>query len=423
MKARRNVVLSFFAFCAAFAFGAGIDLKSPADGTTVPLVSDAQKAFLFKSPAERASCLSDQAKRAELHKAGYLPLKVRFAWACIEPGHDDLTYMVKVTRKADGKEVFCHSTHTLEEEIDNLEIATSYSWRVEAKTKDGRRLSGKGEFATEDCAPRFIRLENVPNIRDFGGRRGLGGRRVRQGLVYRSAGFNGNACKHYTEQEVLAMYRDGTLLSAVPEKSRKFAREIKARLDKGEKIDYECTHLPKEWIPGKTRLNQESIEYAKRMFGIRTDLDLRSERECYGMTGSPLGPHVRWINISSSAYSGLRTEKGKKAFAAAFRVFLDEENYPIGFHCIAGADRTGSLAYVLGALLGVSDDDLLKDWETTAFHNKSPTFTVEKRFAGLFKVFTALPGANTCAKAEAFVKSVGYSDADIAKFRAIMLEP
>ena len=30
-------------------------------------------------------------------------------------------------------------------------------------------------------------------------------------------------------------------------------------------------------------------------------------------------------------------DEGRKAFAEDFRVFLDKANYPIVFHCIAGA--------------------------------------------------------------------------------------
>ena len=141
------------------------------------------------------------------------------------------------------------------------------------------------------------------------------------------------------------------------------------------------------------------------------------------MTGSPLGPEVKWIKVSSSAYSGMAKDSSKEAFAKAFRVFLDETNYPIDFHCIAGADRTGSLAFILNGLLGVDEEELWRDWEVTAFQKEKIDFGHRTRFSKLVKVFDAFPGANIHEKIVAYVKSAGFTDADIEKFRSIMLEP
>lgn len=41
----------------------------------------------------------------------------------------------------------------------------------------------------------------------------------------------------------------------------------------------------------------------------------------------------------------------------------------------------------------------------------------------LGKVFDAFPGANIHEKIAAYVKSAGFTDADIERFRALMLEP
>ncbi len=40
----------------------------------------------------------------------------------------------------------------------------------------------------------------------------------------------------------------------------------------------------------------------------------------------------------------------------------DRENYPIYLHCTYGNDRTGTICYLLEALLGVRDEDLLKEY-------------------------------------------------------------
>ena len=121
-----------------------------------------------------------------------------------------------------------------------------------------------------------------------------------------------------------------------------------------------------------------------------------------------------------------KDEDAKRAFADAFRVFLDKSNYPVIFHCAGGADRTGAIAFILNGILGVSLDDLSKDWELTAFgtgHSVNPDFTHKTRFNRLVAVIDAYPGATLTERIVSYVKSCGFTDADIARVREIMLEP
>ena len=361
-----------------FAAGAApLEIVSPKEGATVPTLTAGMKAYLAQPRAERVKQFADPAERKRIAKFGDRPQKTLLSWTCTLPAATGTVWSVKVRRVKDGAVVFTEKTHKTSLEIDNLEIACDYKWRVKGTVGDAK-LRAEGTFRTEDLAPRLIHLSRIHNMRDLGGRVGLGGRRVRQGLVYRSAGLNDNAHKSKSKGGM---------------------------------------------VPGKERLTDASRAYAKGTLGIRTDLDLRSDRECFGMTGSPLGPEVKWIKISSSAYSGMAKDPGKSAFAQVFRVFLDEKNYPIDFHCIAGADRTGSLAFILNGLLGVDEEELWRDWEVTAFQKEKLDFGHRTRFSKLVKVFDAFPGANIHEKIVAYVKSAGFTDADIEKFRAIMLEP
>ena len=174
--------------------------------------------------------------------------------------------------------------------------------------------------------------------------------------------------------------------------------------------------------PGKTRINDGNRALWLDTLGIKTDIDLRGGGEIYGMDGSPLGPTVAWTNISSSAYGGFHSDRGRERFAQVFRVFLDPANYPIDFHCIAGQDRTGAVAFVLNALLGVEEDQLWLDWEVTAFHNRSTGFNHEK-FLPLPRGFDRWPGDTIHERVEAYVLDLGFTPEDIATFREIMLEP
>ncbi|MBR4653566.1 MAG: tyrosine-protein phosphatase [Kiritimatiellae bacterium] len=237
----------------------------------------------------------------------------------------------------------------------------------------------------DPIALRKVAWKGVPNARDLGGLPGMDGKRVRKGRIYRTAGLNDNA--HYRE--------------------------------KGTKKT-----LPKsEWKgPGRSRIKPETHELVVEKLGVKTDLDLRNDGETFGMTGSPLGDKVRWVHVSSSGYDGLATETGRKAFIEDFKVFLDETNYPIVFHCIAGADRTGSLACILNGLLGVDADLLHRDWQYTWLNRTPPMYPPEERWNRLMTVFSAYEGATLNEKIEKYVLSNGFTAADIAKFRALMLE-
>ena len=374
----RNLILAALAGTLFVASAAPLEIVSPKDGATVPILTADMKTYLAQPRAEREKQFADPAERKRIAKFGDRPQKTLLSWKCTASVSTGAVWSVKVRRAKDSAVVFNAKTHKNSIEIDNLEIACDYKWRVKGVAADGAKLRAEGTFRTEDIAPRLIHLSRVHNMRDLGGRVGLGGRRVRQGRVYRSAGLNANARKSKSKGGM---------------------------------------------VPGAVTLTDASRAYAKDVLGIRTDLDLRSDRECFGMTGSPLGPEVKWIKISSSAYSGMAKDPGKSAFTNAFRVFLDEKNYPIDFHCIAGADRTGSLAFILNGLLGVEEEELWRDWEVTAFQKEKHDFGHRTRFSKLVKVFEPFPGANINEKIVAYVKSAGFTDADIEKFRALMLEP
>ena len=241
-----------------------------------------------------------------------------------------------------------------------------------------------GEEEADPIAARKVEWAGVPNARDLGGLPGLGGRRVRSGRIYRSAGLNANA--HYR--------------------------------DKNKKM------LPKsKWKgPGATRIKPEAAKHVVETLGVKTDLDLRTDGETFGMSGSPLGGKVRWVHVSSGSYAGLAQEKCRDAFAKDFRVFLDEANYPIVFHCIAGADRTGSLACILNGLLGVEEDLLHRDWQYTWTGRAKPDPAPENRWEKLMAVFAEYDGATLNERIEKYVLSNGFSADDISKFRNLMLE-
>ena len=165
---------------ALFAAGAvPLEIVSPKEGSTVPILTADMKAYLALPRAERVKKFADPAERKRIAKFGDRPQKTLLSWTCTLPAATGTVWSVKVRRAKDGKVVFTEKTHKTSLEIDNLEIACDYKWRVKGVAADGAQLRAEGTFRTEDIAPRLIHLSRVHNMRDFGGRVGLGGRRVR----------------------------------------------------------------------------------------------------------------------------------------------------------------------------------------------------------------------------------------------------
>jgi len=396
---------------------AAIELVAPAPDATVTLISDGQRAVLTKETlAEREALFAADRKsgkkiRHDAYWRKSLPVTFRWKATAGEKG----PWEILISKKADlsdARQFLFKSAKTdsatgrtgdeksVGEQSQvlsclNLEIATRYYWKVtgnvtcgkwgHARTCDCKKrapavASAIGSFVTEDLAPRWIEIEgDVGNFRDLGGRLGLDGRRVRQGLVYRSQGLNNNSV-------------DGV-------------------------------------AKGKNRLTVADVEYLTGTLGIKTDLDLRGPSEVAGMNSvSPLGKDIRYINRSSSAYAGVFSTEGKKIMAANFRVFTDRKNYPILFHCIGGADRTGALGYVLNGVLGVKRQELETDWESTFYPNipnkdkaGNLVWNSENHFNNGFGKYG---DANTTwnDRVVLYLKDCGITDAEIATFRSIMLQ-
>ena len=98
--------------------------------------------------------------------------------------------------------------------------------------------------------------------------------------------------------------------------------------------------------------------------GINVDIDLR------GKSGSKVLSGVEYMSYAPVMFmngSGDTAEEYQKALRDVIsRLSAGKTVY---FHCMAGADRTGTLAFIIGALLGVSESDLSKDFELTSFYS------------------------------------------------------
>ena len=106
--------------------------------------------------------------------------------------------------------------------------------------------------------------------------------------------------------------------------------------------------------------------------GISVDLDLRG----YNNNGNPQSvlpeSSCEYYNIKLLQFLGNGDGTTEELYRDAIRLIIDKLSLGqnIYFHCIGGADRTGTLAFLIEALLGVSESDLSKDYELTTYSDQ-----------------------------------------------------
>lgn len=162
-------------------------------------------------------------------------------------------------------------------------------------------------------------------------------------------------------------------------------------------------------VESEFQLTEEGLEQMKAL-GIKTDFDLRHE-------GEDLleGEHYIYDAIQ---YEYAFTDEGREAVRRLFADLADPANYPAYLHCTYGMDRTGTMCYLLLGLLGVQDGDLMRDYELTAMYYG---YVSPAQMEAFVEKIAALPGENTQARVEYFLKWAGVTATQMESIRQIFL--
>ena len=264
-------------------------------------------------------------------------------------------YDVKVSKNKNMEELAAwYSTSDNKVTIYNLEINETYYWY--AYNDDGE--TKVKSFTTESHAPRSLFIDGITNARDLGGYPTSDGSSTKQGLIYRTSRFNEN----------------------------------------------ETTDL---------LITEAGIQEMVKKLKVKTELDLRevNNNENGGIIESPLGKDVKYVSIPMKS-GGNCILLNDDILKDAFAVFGNKDNYPIVMHCSIGTDRTGMLAFLINALLGVSEEDLYKDYLYSNFANiggnRNPS-TINT----YIKTFKYYDGETLAEKVKNYLISVGVSEQDI----------
>ena len=126
-------------------------------------------------------------------------------------------------------------------------------------------------------------------------------------------------------------------------------------------------------------LTESGLYVMNERLGIKSEIDLRGTDDG-GQTKSILGDEVKYLKAGFTGYSYIIPEfenygaykrsyaqGSTEAIKSIFSFLADEKNYPVYFHCNAGADRTATLALLIEAAVGVDEKDIVRDFELTSF--------------------------------------------------------
>lgn len=245
------------------------------------------------------------------------PQALHFAWAASPVNFTTAPtgYRLIISENADLSSPYIdYSTKNTEADMYNFKAGVKYYWAVAATFGEMEIISEVMSFTTDATLPRNIYVEGVSNVRDIGGWETKDGKKVKQGMIYRSGQFN---------------KKDGP--------------------------------APIVTIAGSDMMVKQ--------LGIKTEVDLRYEGVEDGkITSSPLGKRVKYIQ-TSMYWTGDIIKNETQGIRDAIRLMADESNYPMVVHCMAGTDRTGLIAFLVLGLLGVDRSDILTDYLFSNFAN------------------------------------------------------
>ena len=241
----------------------------------------------------------------------------------VKEGHEKEEYKVLVSKNEKFENAKEYTTKETSINIKNLFINTQYYWKVEA---DGEE-SEVGTFTTGDYI-RWISARPLFNVRDNGGYMTQSGKRVKQGLVYRGG------------EITIKTWGDHSLTAT--DESKKVFREDMGMVG-GLEIDLRGTGDIGDGYKANAFAEDGDIAYEM--------LAIKSYNETFSKNGS----------------GATNPTQARQTVATIFERLKEADKKPVYYHCYGGADRTGTLGFLLNGLLGVSYSDLVIDFELTSY--------------------------------------------------------
>ena len=269
--------------------------------------------------------------------------------------------------------------------FQNAKLATKYYYRA-ATSEAGLASAAVKNITSTAQAPRVCFVPDVLNFRDIGGWESslVSGAKINQGLYFRCAQLDA------------------------------------ARGSTTSKLD----------TTGK------GVAALKEL-GIKCDIDMR---DSYNQPNRGSGPSkastTEWpvTFVSAAVASGTestRWEGGSASdrsiaqqYVKIFNAIANCDNEPCMLHCTYGADRTGIVTFFLESLLGMSQEDMTKDYLWTQFTQGRNVKILESEgaeFPQWIKKTNALEGTSFADKMENHLISFGIEKETLEHIREIFI--
>ena len=172
--------------------------------------------------------------------------------------------------------------------------------------------------------PRNIQFEGITVFRDLGGYKARSGKTVGWRRIFRSSEL-----LHMSQNDIIRLKEIGlkTVINLTKPKEQQKQQEI-------------------------SLLHEVGTVFYNVPFRLSSDLMIKNEEELY----------PKFLNMGE-VYLNRISDKGYgKRIIEALEIISGMENLPLLFHCAVGKDRSGVLAAFLLSILGVADEDVIKDY-------------------------------------------------------------
>ena len=291
------------------------------------------------------------------------PLPVKLSW----DNANATSYKLYLSESEDFNSYVIYEASINNLDIYNLKINTLYYWYVEYELNSELVKSDTKTFVIDQTTPRNLNIDGATNARDLGGYKLGVNKYVKQGMIYRTARYNEN------ETQDLLITIDGI---------------------------------------------KEMVEVLK----IKSELDIRrtDNNENGGLTSSPLGNCVNYYSLPMKSGGNILL-LNKDMIKDVFTVLGNETNYPIVIHCSIGTDRTGLLCFLINALLGVSEEDLYRDYLFSNFGNIGGSRSYSIIDTYIMNISSA-QGDSLADRTYNYLLGIGVSKTDLDKVINIMTE-
>lgn len=248
-------------------------------------------------------------------------------------------------------------------EVYNLFRNKKYYWRV---LDHKQNVITQSTFFTNDD-PRWIRFpepgKTPINFRDIGGCVTTGNKLVRQGMIYRGSDLE-------------------------------------------------------EW----RKISKINWQYLVDRLRIKSEIDFRYPSMVKDKVHSRLGENVQYFFRPVDAYDSFTPEQNI-LFRDTVKLFAKRSIYPVYIHCSGGVDRTGEIAFLINALLGVPEEKLFEDYEISSLSLFPRHRDMDYFYKWRHKIASFAPdGSNIQKQTESYLLAIGVSQVEISEIRGILLE-